>query len=446
MKKSLVAVAVLTAISSAAKADVTLYGVLDMGIANLTSGQNLNPSMPAGVPTQIYTSNMPGKSVTTMAPNGMSQSVLGFKGLELIDGDLSAGFMLEAGLDPNSGSLSDGISGLRTGTVNTTTGADSARAGQLFNNRSTVYIASKQYGTLSLGRQYSLSLDDIIKYDPLSASYAFSVVGFFGGYGGSGWTEDARLDNSLKYTGTFGGVRLGAMYQFGGMAGSSSANSAGQLNLGTDRGNFSVDAMMSYKHDGLGTYGSIPTQPGGTAPVTTGMTGLLSNTQAQGLFAKYKLNALTFSGGYEHILFTAPTSFGDGTPVSMANAVALGGYSYGTGNVLEPYNARSRTLNLFFGGAKYEMTSSLDLLGSFYNVHSLDYSGGSTNCPSVPNNGAISHCAGYLQSYSLVSDYHLSKQTDLYAGISIQAVTGGMASLYAASENTTTMVGFRTKF
>lgn len=436
MKKSLLAVVALSTVAGVAQADVSLYGVIDMGIANLTAGQNANATQPAGVPTQIIPSNTAGKSVTTLAPNGMSQSVLGFKGSEDISGDLKAGFILEAGINPNTGSITNGLSGLTQGNINTSTGADSSRAGQLFNNRSTIYMASKQYGTFSFGRQYSLTLDDIVNYDPLHASYAFSVVGFFGGYGGSGWTEDARLDNSIKYNGTFGGVRVGAMYQFGGIAGSTSAGSAGQFGLGKDFGNLSLDAAVTFKHDGVGTSAAIPN-------VTTGLTALVSDNKAESLFAKYVWNRATFTGGAQHIVFTNPTD--QGNVATNINSYAIGGYTYGAGNVLSNLYAQERTLNLLFGGATYAVTPAVDVTAAFYNVHQLDYSR-TNNCSTA----AIGHCAGYLQTYSFVADYHLSKRTDLYAGISMQSVNGGMAYVgadpYAATENTTTMVGFRTRF
>lgn len=428
MKKSLLAMVALSAVAGVAQADVSLYGVLDMGIANLTAGQNANATMPVGVPTQIIPSNTAGKSVTTLAPNGLSQSVLGFKGAEDISGDLKAGFILEAGINPNSGTITDGLSGLTQGNANTSSGADSSRAGQLFNNRSTLYLSSKEWGTLSFGRQYTVSLDDIVKYDPQQASYAFSVVGFFGSYGGGGWTEDARLDNSVKYNATFHNVRVGALYQFGGIAGNNTANSAGQFGLGTDIGKLSMDAFISYKKDGMGTAAA-----GGT-PSVPALKAIVSDTKAAGLFAKYTMGPATISGGVEHILYTNPT----GGAAASGYVSPLGGYTYTT-FVTNGYNI-NKVLNLGFAGVRYAVTPALDISGSFYTVHQLDYSG--TGCSTT----AAATCSGYLQAYALVADYHLSQRTDVYAGISPTSVNGGMSVGFAATENTTTMVGVRHRF
>ena len=448
MKKSLLAAAALSAVAGAAQADVSLYGIIDMGIANLTSGATANPSMPAGVPTQIYVTNNGGKSVTTLAPNGMSQSVLGFKGSEDINGDLKAGFILEAGLNPNTGAITDGISGLTTGNFKTSTGGDSSRAGQLFNQRSVLYLSSKQYGTLSFGRQYSSSLDQIIKYDPLGGSYAFSLVGFYGSYGGGGWTEDARLDNSIKYEGKFGPVRVGAIYQFGGVAGSNTANSAGQFALGTDIGNFSTDAFVSFKNDGMGTY---PNTSNPTA--TNSMLAVVSDNKAFGINAKYTMNKLTISGGAEHILYYAPSDPG----LAMAGALPIGAYQigqYGAVNTTA-YNVENKVTNLLFFGGKYQVTPALDLIGAVYNARNSDYTGSNPVSGCASGVGNQTRCAGFIQSYGLVLDYHLSKRTDVYAGISDQNTTGGVTGFYnlgangthpSADQNTTTMFGIRHRF
>jgi hypothetical protein len=53
---------------------------------------------------------------------------------------------------------------------------------------------------LPYGRQNALTLDGVIAYDPMGGSGAFSVIGFQGATAGMGDTENARLDNSFKYT------------------------------------------------------------------------------------------------------------------------------------------------------------------------------------------------------------------------------------------------------
>src|SRR4029079_10071065 len=72
----------------------------------------------------------------------------------------------------------------------------------------------KDFVTLTIGRQNTIFLDNIVKYDPMNASYAFSIIGYSGLAGGVCATEDARLDDSLKYVWKYDAFHIGAMYQF----------------------------------------------------------------------------------------------------------------------------------------------------------------------------------------------------------------------------------------
>ena len=76
--------------------------------------------------------------------------------------------------------------------------ADSSRAGQFYNGVGYAGFSSA-YGTLTFGRQNSLELDGVIAYDPMGASYAFSVIGWQGTAVGGGDTEDARISTAMKY-------------------------------------------------------------------------------------------------------------------------------------------------------------------------------------------------------------------------------------------------------
>jgi hypothetical protein len=73
---------------------------------------------------------------------------------------------------------------------------DSSRAGQWYNGQGYVGFSSSTYGTLTVFRQNSLTLDGVIDYDPLSASNAFSPIGFQGITCGGGNTENCRNSTS----------------------------------------------------------------------------------------------------------------------------------------------------------------------------------------------------------------------------------------------------------
>ncbi len=418
MKKKFLAMMSMTVVAGMAHADVTLYGVIDIGIANVSNGQNIDGSAPAPLPYVINPKSS-NKSITSVTSNGLSQSFLGFKGSENISPDLTAGFQLEGGFEPGSGALADGLKGLQTGTANTTTGNDTSRAGQLFNQRSVVYLSSKSAGTLTVGRQYTVALDDIGKYDPQQGSQAFSPIGYYGSYGGGGFTEDARLDNAVKYNGKFNGIRVDALYQFGGIAGNNTANSGWQGGLGTDFGNLSLDALYAMKHDGLGV-----------SPNNPGLKGTIADVRDYGLFAKYVMGPATLSGGRVRYEYTTPADGGAGYST-------IGGYTLAAKSATA---ASGKKLDLTFGGLRYTFTPEFDLTGAYYLVHQNDFSG--TGC----SNNSKGSCSGDYKAYSLVADYKLSKRTDVYAGVGGSNVEGGMSNGFVATSNTTTMVGIRHRF
>jgi predicted porin len=125
MKKSLFALAAVTAFAGAAQAQssVTVYGIIDMGIAG---ANNRNAQ-----PTSVTKSTGLG---VTQSPQSTSR--LGFRGTEDLGGGMAAFFTLETGLLPNS----DAAGGLST-----------------FNNRQTfVGLSQKGIGSLAIGTQQTM--------------------------------------------------------------------------------------------------------------------------------------------------------------------------------------------------------------------------------------------------------------------------------------------------
>jgi hypothetical protein len=181
---------------------VTLYGVVDVGLAHLSHGAPASNTYGPGLPYIVQ--NFSNSSMTSVAGNGLSQSKLGLSGVEPLGAsDLKAVFKLETGFQPTTGRLTDGPKSLldNNGRANAdkVTAGDSARAGQAFQGAAFAGISSAMFGTLTFGRQNSLMADDLMKYDPQLQSQAFSPIGYSGAAGGLGDTEDKTLDDSLKY-------------------------------------------------------------------------------------------------------------------------------------------------------------------------------------------------------------------------------------------------------
>jgi predicted porin len=132
MKKSLLAVAAMTAFAGAAQAQssVTVYGILDMGYIGANEKATVD-----GVTAK--------QQVSQFGQSAQSNSRLGFKGVEDLGGGLSAFFTFETLLTPQGS--------------NYTTSA---------NRQSFVGLGKKGIGRASIGTQYTTIHNAIAKTDP----------------------------------------------------------------------------------------------------------------------------------------------------------------------------------------------------------------------------------------------------------------------------------------
>jgi predicted porin len=184
MKKSLLALAVLTAVTGAASAQssVTIYGKIDLGLV-LDSG------------------SAAGKSVRI--DSGVTGgSRLGFKGVEDLGGGMKAAFQLETGFCADSAA----------GGPNFCTGSNS------FMGRQAHGDLTGSFGALSAGRQYSLGFNNLSTIDPFGTGFAGQVNNIVDPSG-------IRLNNSATYsTPSIGGVTASAEIAFGEETGNWQAN------------------------------------------------------------------------------------------------------------------------------------------------------------------------------------------------------------------------------
>ncbi|WP_136413461.1 porin [Herbaspirillum sp. ST 5-3] len=183
MKKSLIALAVLGALASAASAQTstTIYGLVDAGIVNERGG-------PAGTVTKL----------TSGVQNG---SRLGFKGNEDLGGGLSAKFLLEAGFNVDTGT--------------------SGQGGTLFGRQAYVGLGGN-WGNLLFGRQYTPLHTALDQVDPFGTGLAGNIENLIpGGTGPTG----VRMNNTIKYTTPeWSGFAGELAYGLGEVAGNNRAN------------------------------------------------------------------------------------------------------------------------------------------------------------------------------------------------------------------------------
>ena len=150
MKKSLFAVAAVTAFAGAAQAQssVTVYGILDAGYIGSNAKEVAAPSASnAGI---NVANTQTTKIVKNAFSNGAEQtSRLGFKGTEDLGGGKSAFFNVELGLTPMNSELSGGTA------KDSVQGTTQASGSAVDNRQSFVGIKQNGLGQFAFGRQYS---------------------------------------------------------------------------------------------------------------------------------------------------------------------------------------------------------------------------------------------------------------------------------------------------
>ena len=213
MKKSLLALAALGLFAGAASAQssVTLFGIVDAGVARLTAKTSAGS-----------------KSITGMTNSGLNSSRLGFRGVEDLGGGLRAGFHIEGQVFNDSGD------GRGTGLPFD------------FQRRSTVSLMGG-FGEVRLGRDYTPTFSNVSAYDPfgtngVGTSMATSMLF---GLGIATGQSNTRQNNSIGYflPGNLGGFT--GNFQFGfaeNVSGTRKANQYFGARLGYAAGPLAVTA------------------------------------------------------------------------------------------------------------------------------------------------------------------------------------------------------------
>ena len=179
MQKKLIALAVAGLVSAPAfaQSNVTIYGVVDMGVSHRSD------NVLSGV-----------KSQTAVNSGQQSGNRLGFRGTEDLGNGLKAGFVLEQGFTVDDGqSRTDGVW-----------------------SRQSFLTLSGGFGTVAFGRQYSPQFNMVAAIDPFGTGTVGEVNNLY--------TLNTRLDNTVAYVSpSFSGLTVTVAH---------STNAAGQENDG----------------------------------------------------------------------------------------------------------------------------------------------------------------------------------------------------------------------
>jgi len=205
MKKTLISVAVLGAMSSAAfaQSNVTIYGIVDAGIVSERGGKAGN--------------------VTKVSSGVANASRIGFRGTEDLGGGLSAIFTLETGYRVDDGALDNS-------------------SNALFNRQAFVGLRSKEAGTLTVGRQYTPWYNALAQVgDPFAAGLAGSAKNLFPANG-----INLRNSNAVVYqTPVFNGFSGEVFYGFGEQ---SESDAGRQISAAVSYTNGPLNARVAYNN------------------------------------------------------------------------------------------------------------------------------------------------------------------------------------------------------
>jgi predicted porin len=260
------------------------------------------------------------------------------------------------------------------------------------------------------------------------------VIGFQGATAGGGDTENARLDNSLKYSVNLGPFRAAAAAQL-------SPNGDGSRNIvqgqvGLDYSGLSLDAIVGHVKDAISAaplaVGFVPSSTQLAQAGSGLVAGTVSDNTSLMLLARYGIGPVKLYGGYENIRYVNPT-----VPLPVGSTI-IGGYTLGTVSNIGFPNARD--LQVFWTGAKYAVRSDVDLIAAYY--HEQQNSFGVVGC----SNASLATCSGQLNAVSFMVDYRFAKRFDAYAGAMYSQVSNGLASGFLNRSTIDPTVGMRFQF
>lgn len=343
---------------ASAQSSVTLYGVVDNAIA--------------------YSSNQGGHSNTYMNSGALAASKFGLLGSEDLGGGTTAVFRLENGFAADTGAQS--------------------KANTIFNRQAYVGLANKDYGQVTMGRQYTPYFQYVAALGPTNV-----LTGAVGAHPGDIDAMDTtlRVPNSVTYTSpTFGGLQAGLQYGMGEQAGSMSNGSAFSAAMRYDYQAFAWSA-------GYVRLKNVPTFQNNTgdfannAPINKGYA-TADTAQIIGTAARYTVGKLMMGLNYSNVQYRP----GAGSPAGFAQTASF---------------------NTFGAIATYALTPALTLAAG--------YSYTAENKRNGVDNAARYHQISMEQLYSF------SKRTALYFVEAYQKASGQTLSSAGGVVNAVASVG-----
>ena len=424
-------------------AGFTLYGTIDVGYGYNTAGVNLGEWYDKGVFYTIQKTSVGAR--WSWSSNALNASTVGVKMEEPIGGDWLLIGAAELNYNPYSLLPDNGPKSLTDNNLNPptnqTANGDSSRAGQWDNSLGFVGVSSETYGTLTAGRMISLSNEVAVAYDP-TRSNAFSLIGNSGPFPRYGYPELVRVNTGLQYRLEFGNFRVGGLAQVGnGYALGNGSMGEYEAQIGATFGGFSTDAVVRYAKDAV----SLQSFSGSDLPAGYNPNSILQATLADVatflIAGRYKWDRSEIYGGYAYSRLANPS---DAFPNGFQTLAS--GIFVPPGEVNATFYDINQVMHTFWAGAKYNIWTNLSVAASFTYQVQNDFLPPPATCTGSGASTSSPKCAGSQSAISFLIDYKPFARADLYGGMMITNVYGGLASGFFKTQNIDPTVGLRINF
>ncbi|RQR76531.1 MULTISPECIES: porin [unclassified Burkholderia] len=312
-----------------------------------------------------YATNVGGKKFVGLESGYTQGSQWGVRGVEDIGGGTSVVFQLENGFDVNTGQL--------------------GQAGLEFGRQAFFGLSDKRFGTLTIGRQYDTFFFFVA---PTTANGNWAGFAFTHPYDNDDTEGSTRVNNTIQYTSpSYGGFQVGGTYGF-----SNSTNFANnrQYSIAGRYTSDNLTVAVGYEEQN---------QPGSSS------SGAVSN----GSDDTFRANRVRrFGAGVNYT--TGPVTLG--LAYTYTNALRPINSTY-AGSLLPSSgtSVSSIAFNNIEVNAKYQVSPAWFLGGEYVFTRANYHASG-------PSQHLNYHTIG------LMSDYFLSKRTDLYAQAVYQRAGG----------------------
>jgi len=325
---------------------ITFYGTVDVNVASTNSGFG---------------------SKTSISSGGMRASSVGVKGQRELGYGISAVGQVEVGFDLSTGGVGNGAITPGVNATTASSGGYSGTGNQIFSRQAYAGLASDDFGSLTLGRQYTGSY------------YAAAVLAnaFGQGFFGSGATflpvvggMPTRVNNSAVYkTPNLSGFSGWLTYTVG-SENNISLNTAVGATTTTDQAGAGWDVALFYRTGSL-TTAVTSWNVLNTSFVTAGETALARKTGYQAVanydFGFVKLYGTVLSGkisggNYENITKTLSKSSGWSTSAAIPFGKSTVIASYSKLNDKSSLNKDGDLIGLAY---TYELVKNTTVYGSY---------------------------------------------------------------------------------